>query len=883
MLARALRSIQTIAIGLLATHAASAQLYRNTDVDPFEVRSASGAWTLFVDPSSSTGIGPASYRLAHGAELAWTKSFPFTLENLFVGEDGVFAGTAHDRDEDHTLTLAVIANDGTPRYQKALAFQSSMMHGPDFPLARGLFADPEHDRVVFRIDNHLDNDEYEEWRAVRWSTGEVISSTRPSPPVERERGFSSVFAAVPIGGVPLVACCWLEYQTDWEAHTHSQGARFAVLDHDAHAVWKLDLPHDYEKDGDDRGESQLLDWVRTSGQALVSTAPKRFDALVVADAQRVTFEVTADAAAKDGWSVREVAREPHAIVIEPSERMREKAEVKFAPLAVSFLGAIELQVGKSAPSEIYSFDIDDRGRMGHMVTGKDKSSRFELRDSRGAVVHDIPLALPPIEKLSAPSAIWIRGDRWLLYARTWDEQALCLAWWLDLPAGTLTELVDFDCSPIEQADGTFDGGFVALTSKSMEYTIETTLSSFDSEGHLRWRDSEAYGQSEDGLFAAKDVRVSPRGEIGVLDNIRNLIQSFDAKDCKLTGALELEKILGREPEYPTELGVTPEGNWIVYDFSGSPSVLRISHEGQSTASFTPHFGDGRPFMPKDGIHVAPDGRMWATDGFSLVRLDDSGAVDAIAGEAPDANSLGQVECAFLDSTGRALLADERTHAVHVFDGEGKRVAVCNLAPEDVGEQSEVGCIAVGSDGSVHVGLGDYSVSKYVVFQASGQRLRSDALAGRSLFEPGKSLRWNFLRDGVRLLDAAGAEKKKLLRGFDNRWLDCADEACLAADGSLAVLSRGRLHVFSGEGEPIASVDAVGVPEYSCSAFADTRVFFAYDKSVWCLDLATHSLRKADFGQELTSSAEAIAWRTEANELWLLDAQAKKVLRYRVQK
>ena len=848
-------------------------------VDPFEVHSPNSACSLFVDPTSSWGDGPAHYRLSQGAEVRWIKELPVTLRELQLGDDGEFAGTA-DMGEGG-LRLMVVGADGVVRFDTSLEYEGAWQHGPSFPLSPGTIDDSEHDRVVFRIEHLEGGQTFEEWRVVRRSTGEPLSKLRPTPPFESAVAYCALVSVKPIHGVPLVACAWSVLSSRGSPADRSMGARFEVVDQDGHVVWSLALPHDYEAGGDEWASDRVMTSVRQYGAVRECRSPRRFDAWFAAEKQRVTFEVTADAAAETGWSVREVARDSHWIENEPSHTLDPATAIKLGDLSIALLGTIELDEYKAKPIEFSSFDMDDRGRFGHVVHEHEKPARFALQDTHGALVANWPLELDAPEGTLGPTVIWLRGDRWLVHTATYGTYPHALAWWLDVSTGALTAISDFDCAPIAKVDGTPEGGFVVLTVSSTTHASGGGLRLFDAEGKLRWRRPSSFGEPDSSLMNSEDLCVSPRSEIGVLAGSPHGIRRFDMQG-EFIGVIELDKLLDHPLRDPTDLGVTSDGDWIVHDFNGWPPVRRISHEGAAASTFAPRLADGSAIMPRAGLHVAPDGRMWVTDGFAFLRLDETGAVDLVVGEAPNIATLGDVEYSFVDPAGRIFLADSRTHVVHVFDREGRRIARCNVSPKRTTVTMAVDGISVSADGNIQVAVTDYDTTSYTVFDSSGARIGSESLKGHILFQPGRTLHWVVRGDEIDLVDAAGALKKRLTRGFDNKWFDRLGEASIASDGSLAVISRQRLHVFSASGDPLMSLEAPGITGWASSAFADSRVFLAERRELWCFDLASHVARKATLGKELSEGASMRpAWRADTNELWILDEQAKKVLRYRV--
>ena len=244
--------------------------------------------------------------------------FPSKLRDMHVGADGAFACTMHL--SDHTLRLMLVGADGKTRFDSQLAYESAYADGACYPLSLGVLVDSEGERVIFRVAHLEDSDPVEEWRAVRWSTGELISSVRPTPPLDRSQSYCLLGLVKPVVGTPLLACYWTEISSKDSPRGAARGASFIVTDLDAKSIWELDLPHDYEAAGVEREADRLWRWARTSDAVLTCNAPNRFEIVLAANAQRATFEVRADAYTPTGWAVREVAREAYSIDLDEHER-----------------------------------------------------------------------------------------------------------------------------------------------------------------------------------------------------------------------------------------------------------------------------------------------------------------------------------------------------------------------------------------------------------------------------------------------------------------------------------------------------------------------------------------------------------------------------------
>jgi streptogramin lyase len=314
------------------------------------------------------------------------------------------------------------------------------------------------------------------------------------------------------------------------------------------------------------------------------------------------------------------------------------------------------------------------------------------------------------------------------------------------------------------------------------------------------------------------------------------------------------------------LGFDPLGNWIVHD---SPTVLRINRSEELTAEFRPTYADGRTFHLPDGLRAAPDGSLWGSDSFALVRLDGTGIVDHVIGDPPSEVQLGDVGSAFIDHTGRILMADQRTNAVHVFDSQGQHLAVCKLDPK-TGPHSA--SLAVAPDLTIHVGSHK--------FAPNSVRLGHQFFQGVNLFQPASGKRWEVYESVIRLIAEDGTELKQLTRTPDDRWLGLSEDCAVAADGTLVLSTRGRYHLFSPDGEPVRSLE-ISAPGGNL-ALSRSHVFAVSSRYVWRTDLETGAIQRVEHGLEDAEQAWPIpAWREELGELWLANPLAKKVLRYRV--
>ncbi len=848
--------------------------------DPYEAHSPDGTWSVFVDPSSDDGQGPATYRLSHDGRDVWIKQLPYTLRYVQVGDDGAFAGGASADDGGR---LMLIGQDGNTRFEAALATESAVMGGGNSSFERDVVAVPAADRVLFRVlrrDGRGDSGE--EWRVVRWSTGESIATTRPSLSFEGRNGNCQLTAVRSITSTPLLAFHWLDRAYERSPIQEHWGAHFVVTDLEARIVWQLHLPNDYDSSDAVHKATRLGGWVENGNALPIGSTPQRFDIVQVSSSERVTFEVTPDESAVEKWSVREVARVKFAFPLRHWERVVAAAKQPPTKLALERVNVISLGTDATPAEVCFSFDVDDRGRLGRALYFG-ATRHFVLCEATGATIADIELS--EIQNEGWLQCAWVRGDRWLLLVGNHG-------WWMDLRQRTLTALPAFEATSIDRVEGTFDGGFAVLGGRSGDGGFELSVSSYDATGRMRWRQTAPFRTQEndarpdwhDTRYESgwRDLCASVDGEVGVLEQDGSLLTRFDSSG-KVLGAVAIDQLTHAEDASFTDLGVDASGTWWIHRFEGEPTVVRVSRDGALLPGYTPVFDSGFVLRPHDGLRPMPDGRVWATDGFEFRRLNADGISQMSIGASSDDVVRGESERVFVDHLGRILVAERARRFVHAFDHSGKHVAVCKPTPDSVTGSTEVGCLTVSGDGNVHVALGRWDESRYSTFDSNGVRIGDSDEHDYVLYQPGTMKRWELGFDGIHLFDEKGETTKHIGRTPDNRWLGMLNESCVAADGSLAVVTRDAVNIWSSSGEPVQSLAlpvrqdrVVGI------ALTDKLAFVLTHEELWTIDLATHTLRKAPLEADLIHDGfEGPFWRADARELWIVTESHRRVVRYRV--
>jgi hypothetical protein len=792
-----------------------------TDLDAKTYTSASGTYTLLVEPSTRAGAGPADYTLKRRDEIVWQGRRPLTLWDAVVAEDGTVGGYGYStgfngafRVEGHFFVARLDADGSFSELERTPRQESLALHDMANPKASGILIDEDDDRFVVRVSGSAQDTIGETWWSFRLSDGDAVGRTMPPAPSAALEG-TFVVDAFALPGLPLTLVQWLVV---------SLGPRFTLLDLGNRTVWE--------------SESMAVGEDLQTSRILPPSAPKRIAISDVHKKQRVEFSVSGDALE---WRVEEVAR---ADLVPPPD------EQDFLPIdgvpqrELRLLGTVRFGGAGGEPNDaIADFIIDPLGRIGTLSPldcgGKRKSPTLRILATDGAIAREVALPPTPCEGRSPVIAPGARG--WLIAQPRQDNRSALFR--LDPSSGELASISEFDGSDIEAMAETADG-FVALVTEHSKYSMETTLRGYDADGRQRWRVEEGL-TSEASVFSAEDVTVTSNGTVVVLENIPHKLKLFDSQGRYL-GAVALDQAWGRRPNYPSGIEADNADGVIVYDFEGKSTAVHMSLDGHVQAEFTPAFEDGRRMDVVGNVQGVHDGTYWTSDGYALLRLDAKGLVTSIIGKAPSTDALGKASGIAITRDGWIYAVDERTGAVHVYDEGGRAARVCRPAAADL-ERDSAGNVTVSSTGDIFVQHGSAGAAQgYLHFDADCRRIGKkkaavDEVSQTWLDQPRSFHRWIlgyenvYLAEDVRVL-------RKIERTSSGNWLQSPEPAGVAADGALAVASNAGGFV-SGLPRLMATYSPTGEPRHTWrlpDQFVSWQPNLAFDGAHMVMELATEN-------------------------------------------
>ena len=858
-------------------------------LNPKTYTSQSGQFSVRVDPGDIYGRDGASYQLRKDGVLIWSKQLPVTLQEAGVTDKGVIAGYGYSNGPEgfatdrklkgpgnfHVVVINAkgefLCNDATPRAS------SRFLHTLPNPAAHGIIFDDANDRLVVRIADADVNRMKESWQVYQISTGKAVNEFKPAKRIRNSRSARFVIDAKPINGTSLTLVHW------WSYDDGSVGARFAAIDLNGKPVWTLDLYDDYEVPGNRKAEDGLREYIRKHGAIFQSSDNRQIQLLIARESQKVTFSV--EPKANRGWTVKEVGRVPTKIslTIEPPVTRSIKEQ------RLESLGVIELKSLEAGPASLFEgvkrIELDGKDRISFVKDDEKGGHVFLVVDEDGKQLHSVPLDATddPNERWSGHA--WLGEDRFVLTRSSYGVEAKAKAWIVDLPIQKLTPLSDFDCPGINALAAIGNGDFVALATMHHKYTMETKVHLFDSDGNQKWTLNEDYSEKPGTLFSPEDVAITSTGEVAVIDKARNNVQLFD-RSGNYKSSIALEKAWGRKPNYLSGITADSNGGFIVTDFRGAPPFVRMRADGSVDSGIQPTYQDGRN-VDAQVLRVSKDKRLWTCDGHAILRLDESGVVDRILGNAPNVNRIGTVSSLVIKGD-KIYARDRRTSAVSVFDMDGQFLHVCVPVPTDITKEHWRPSLAVNNEGHVFLEVDDtLRESKFVHFSDKGKRLEIVKFENDEWqFQTGSVNRLALGFHDAKLIDQKGKLLHAIGRRANGDWLEYPHSAACANDGSFVISAdhSGRsaisVTIYEKDGTPVRTIEMPEEARYSNMAFdGKNLVVGSLDQLFYC------NVDKGEFFKltpsPATGSHIALHPHFENGELLIFDGSAAKLYRYKM--
>lgn len=776
-------------VGLLAPHPACASGPTPSTRDPAKYSSPAKEYLLEVNPSDRYGRGSAHYRLTRRGKEKWSKQLPFTLWNAQLTDEGIAVGYGYSQgplgygfggnfpEGDGTFHEVILTSSGAIRLNRVSERENKLPpYWTPKPYGKGVILDTEHNRVIFRVINGDKNTQGEEWRPYHLSSGAAMPSLLPYDWMPNRDPIGYVLDARPVRNTPLILVHW------WGWYKDQTGGRFTLVGPDGKTVWSHDLPGDYTAPNNEELAKQRREWIWENGAILNSEQPGEFEIRFMTADQRVRFRVSPGASG--GWTTTEVARQPY--LPPPPAPVR---TVTAPAIQLERVGTVVLRTSADRVNpirEVRDFAFDGQGRIALLRKETKQKATFLLVTAEGQILREVRLPeLSTTDGWQWPHFAWVGGDRFVVLPSRTSGQKTGTGWWVDFRTNSVTAIPDFYPPDVKRVVGFADGGFAFLGSTPDKYGSTETLHGYDARGRELWkRGKRGYSDQPDEMLSPTDLTVTSEGKLAVLDVVCHTIQYF-SRQGKYERTIDLDQIWPRKPNYPSGIAGDQNGGLLIADYHGNPPFLRTDANGVIRREFRHRFGDGREFYAFR-TQVAPDGRVWTCDGFSLLRLDVDGKADHILGEVPSSANLEKITDLVVGRNGRIYARSQRTSTVHVFDAEGRYLHACRPNPTEIDSGGLWSNLAVSRTGEVH--LSQLTSGGYLRFGADGKRIGPSPVkaGGEWYFAPNSDALWATYGDEVERLQP-GKPKVAIRRRADGNWLRYVRKAAISPQGRLALM------------------------------------------------------------------------------------------------
>ncbi len=816
-------------------------------VNPARYQSASGTYEFFVEPSEKDGNGPAKYRLVCNGKDVWADERPFTLWQAAVTDTGTVVGYSYEggvtggfKGEPEIGVVSTRTHAGLHAYifgadgkrilrDRIAATRSRNNAGTDSEAVSGILVDAVSDRFLVQFHHSMFNSP-PLWVSYGLTTGDKLGSFHVAIPKHKDYDYLQVMRTELIPGTPLVVI-------HWSALSRSGGgvagtAALSVVTLEGEEVWSMFLPGEYAA-LNERGRER---WQQNHGLWKQLTFDQRaFSFSSIGLTANLSFSVVQTSGSSQEWSVVRTKSDVDPQIAESVSKVDEEQR----SLELEFLGYIELgwadHKEQQVPFSIVdNFRIDEEGNLGFVSPNRDGSVQFVRVDSEGKILSNFDLDLPVQDAESSPLILPTSKDRWLVVFRSWYTDPFSKAWWLTPSTQKLIPIPSFHNGRTIDLDRTGDGGFVTASHVNVWNGNACLIQRYDRLGAKLWESSLCHL----GLWSPLkliDVTWQEQGGAVALSRGYEAQLIFIDPDGELKRAVPVTDIIEKELHWPTGLSADTNGGLIFNDM-GAPPTFRINAADEVIATTRPRFKDDQILKMTDDVQVAPDGALWTSDGYALLRLDETGVVDKVIGRQSrekDSLSIGQLSVA---SSGEIYVTHGESWSVHVYDTEGKFLR--KYDPLD-GPSEEVRYFRFAPSpdgGAVRIETSDskvYELSKSGELRELQLPAKTDPKSKR-VAKPGSEDYWMIDKKQVTLVDFKGTVKKMIEKRPNGHWMETIFSHSVARDGSLALLVRNdsslyrrgvTLCIYDSNGEPLQTSELNHDSKYSdlslCANFAVT--------------------------------------------------------------
>ena len=794
--------------------------------------SPSKEYSVKVIPSTPRHGGPGTYRVSASGSVLWEKEFPYSFEEVWINDDGAFAGYGYTagyegfgggRDSYGDLVLAIIDRRGDVLAEKRFKREASgYFHAPPYPIVGNTCAFEHHRSVVLDVQGIASEEGVE---GIWLLDLDAIAVTKVELPYTKpsfaQAGWLLQLEAIP--GTSLMIGQWYE-----NLSSNKLGPSFVVLDDRLASVWKENWPSDFSNPSDSDDVQDVIDRLRSSG-SIVATGHESFMLRRVVPPELVEYEV------KNGV-VRERRRRPFEESLVPKRQttyidwsgspvksLAIEAVLDLAPSDSLVAGGVELMPGPNGSLALLKYE--------------EGSVYVLLVDKAGSIVSRTRID-GSWKEGGIFASCHLGGSRYAVALTNYENDTATLVL-VDAQSQTQKAITEMPGKYIDSV--AFEHGLVAILGRiPSRYSQADFLTVVDLQGEKKWEKVQNGYRNEPGeLFAPEDVAMRG-GEIFVLNNISHKVNVYETASGKFLRGYDLELLWGVEPAYVTELNLV-EGGFVLDGYSYDKELVVTGLDFKRKVAFTPKFPDGKLVDVWLGPLEGENGSLWVIGTDAIHRLDSKGEIVQSLGRQRSETGLSEVYDAKTNSRDRIFVSDGPTGSVFAYDKAFRMVTECKPSPGDFRDYPANAMFEVSNAG--HVFVRSFDLDAFIEYSPEGRRLGVRPSQPIDDFEEphhflakarGENTRWH----GTLLVDGENNVVANIGRRHDEAWLGGA--LLEAPDGTFVTLDLDEdtwiCSYHSPEGKSHAMM-TFGLPrdDYFGAVYDGELVLIALEKGIVAVD------------------------------------------------
>lgn len=757
---------------IVSVGAVSAQ--EKAPLHPKIYKSASGEYSLAVDPRHRFGAGPANYRFSKKAVLQWEKNFEFTFQDCIITNSGVIAGYSYSHGRQlrfdpadlpgvtvpsSDLRIVMLNQDGESMISdsRPRRLLPSTIGFPSLtPSVEALMYNEMTNRIIIRIlSDALD----ETWRvySLDSSSPKIVAESSPwiamGSPAEWDPTFLD---ARILGGTPFTI---VVLGGEGASGKVNNSIRIAAIDSEGKVAWQKDLPEDRV------GVTSVL-----LGSIVSIDPPGVFTIRSYAEKSQFTIQARRDE--KGVWIFDEIKQIPDALVpsaapARDEDRYQKKIDA-FTEIGLDSLSPLLLNINRGSwIGDTLKIAATSDGGVALLREQAKDATEFVLMNSAGKMIFTKSLreALP---KFDTPRHFFEKSPG--IFIVSYESSSGLILVKVDVPAKEVAVVATIDVD-IKSAASVFPDGSIVFVSSGEAAFVSPDYKVIKSVTIPIAEIPFSVAALTDGTIAVPD-----RGSVYIINRDGFIVNKFSMVNCRFVAP------------GPGGRFFTTDGVKIYEYFAGG--------EHGETLHIHDAVGRGPSFVT--AFVPSPDGNFYLMGDYGMIKVRDDGLSALFAGSLVSKLDFYDLAGAVVNLD-RIYLLSLAGGAATVFDKNGKNLYSCNPGLQEIPRGWAVSDAppVITGDGDVYFCIYKQWLPaapiEWLSYNSKGVFMGVQKLA----WAPNPPMRWNlFPGSATRVLYGSGLLKFESSRGdvINNvvrlpteQWLNGAASGGFCKDGSIGFL------------------------------------------------------------------------------------------------